>query len=469
MTSDMKTTSIHIAGALILTVCLGVSCRKELPALTGSDDPVTVLATISDAADTKVIYTEVGDKLKSAWAAGDHIVGWDDNGHKLELEIASADRITSEGVAIFTPVTGSASLPASGKIYMIYAPGKHYNNIGTNSLTVDLSNQAADVIPALMMATGTVSDRQIKLDFSNEMAIVMVKNPKIANAPSSSFGGLVLSGVNVYTSVTFGMGSNSLTMTPSTPGSITKNGLFMTNSSGEPTSDVTFYFAVPPSSSSAEISIGSFSPDKYAVYSSNRSFVKKKCYKVNAPALGNRAYKINITQPSEGGTFSTAPAGCSPWGGEVAITANPASVYWELVPSSIKVAMVTPGDVGLTSDNKFIMPEHDVTVTGSFRKLQYTLTKASATGGSFILKNTATGSEISSPTNLDWGTNITVVPSPNTGWIVDQVKYNDGSDHTVSLVSSAYKFDMPKKNTTVTVTFKIQVPGTTPEYPITNW
>lgn len=390
------------------------------------------------------------------------------SGNRLELEIASADRITSEGTAIFTTVTGSANLPASGKIYMIYAPGKSCSDVGTKTLTVDLSSQAAGVIPALMMATGTVSDRQIKLDFSNEMAIVMVKNPKVAGAPSSSFGGLVLSGDNVNTSVTFGMVSNSLTMTPSTPGSITKSGSFSTDASGSPVSDVTFYFAVPPSSSSARISIGSYAPDKYAVYSPDRSFVKKKCYNVDAPALGNREYKINITQPSEGGTFSTSPAGHSPWNNEVTITANPASEFWKLTPSSITVTKETTGDVGLTADNKFIMPYHDVTVTGSFHKLQYTLTAAGATNGSFKLYNGST--EITSGTKIDWGTEITVQTTPNEGYVVDQVKYNDGSEHTVDLDSSSeYKFVMPTHDTEVSVTFKIQVPGTTPEYPIIPW
>lgn len=453
---------------MILTVCLGISCQKEQPSRIGDSSSVTVMATISDAADTKVTYTEDGNILKSAWAVGDHIVGWDDDGHKLELEISNSDRIVN-GTAVFTTVTGSASLPASGNIYMIYAPGMHYSNVGDKTLTVGLSSQAAGVIPALMMATGTVSDRQIKLDFSNEMAIVMVKNPKVEGAPSSSFGGLVLSGDNVNTSVTFGMVSNSLTMTPSTPGSITKSGAFSTDASGIPVSDVTFYFAVPPSSSSAEISIGSYSPDKYAVYSLDRSFVKKKCYRVTAPELGNREYKINITQPSEGGTFSTSPAGRSPWNNEVTITATPTDKYWELTPSSITVTKVTTGPVGLKPDNKFDMPEEDVTVTGSFRKLQYTLTAAGATNGSFKLYNGST--EIISNTKIDWDTEITVQTTPNEGYVVDKVKYNDGSDHYVTLdsSSSAYKFNMPKHDTEVSVTFKIQVPGTTPEYPVIDW
>ena len=456
MISDMRTTAIHIAGALILTICLSASCRKELPARAEGGEPVTVTATISDAPDTKVTYTEDGNKLKSAWAAGDHIVGWDEDGNKLELEIASADRIASDGTAIFTTVTGSANLPASGNIYMIYAPGMHYSDVGTKTLTVDLSSQSEGVIPALMMATGTVTDRRISLSFSNEMSIVMVKNPKFAEAPNTLFGGLVLSGTNVNTSVKFEMVSNSLTMTPSAPGSIIKSGSFTTDSDGQPVSDVTFYFAVPPTSVQTEVSVSSLVPDGYSFYLQDRSFAKNKCYKIETPASGRFEYKIT-TKSYVGGTFTTDPASRSVWGHEVSITPQPAQ-YWELVPGSISVCEdESLAGLALLS-NTFTMPQRDVTVDGIFRKIKYLLSAANATNGVFTFKDTATDEEILTNTYIDWDTNVTVVTTPDAYYLVDEVKYNDGTDdHPVTLDSSSeYKFEMPTANTTVYVTFKKQ-------------
>lgn len=471
----MKTTAIHIAGALILTVCLGISCQKEQPSRIGDSSSVTVMATISDAADTKVTYTEDGNKLKSAWAVGDHIVGWDDSGNKLELEIASDERITSGGVAIFTPVTGSASLPASGKIYMIYAPGKKYSDVGTKTLTVNLSSQAENVIPALMMATGTVSDRQIKLDFSNEMAIVMVKNPKVSVKPNSSFGGLVLSGDNVNTSVTFKMVSNSLTMTPSTPGSITKSGSFSTDAYGRPRENVTFYFAVAPNTAEAQVKVGTFDPPYYEFIKAKATFTAGKCYVLANMDVPKQKFTITMDPEVKNGSFSTSPSGSAEWGSTVTITPSPTNpdTEYELTPKSITVTKKGGGTVTL-SGLTFTMPQDNVTVTGAFQKKKYILTSSvnSTTMGSVALKYTdpkIVPNSIASGSDIEWGSGVTVVPTANPGYVVDQVKYNDGSDHTVSLASSAYKFNMPKHDATVTVTFKIQVPGTTPEYPITPW
>lgn len=468
MISDMRTTAIHITGALILTICLGVSCRKELPAQAEGGEPVTVTATISDAPGTRVTYSEDGDKLKSAWAVGDRIVGWTEAGARLELEIASADRIVN-GTAVFTTVQGSASLPSSGRIYMIYAPGKHFGEIGAKSLTVDLRGQAEGVVPALMMATGTVIDRQIRLDFENEMSIVMVKNPKFPQAdPNTLVGSLVLSGENVYTSVTFGMENNALKMTPSAPGSIIKSGTFSIGTGGKPASDVTFYFAVPPTTASKEISVSSLVPEGYAFYLQNRSFVRNKCYRIVEPSVSKFQYNIT-TKSYDGGTFTTSPADRSPWGEEVAITIVPTS-QWEFKPGTLKVTIDGSSTGVALTDNKFTMPQADVTVAGTFRKLQYKLTANTPSHGSLILKNTDTGDVISSGTSIDWGTPVTVVPTADTGYVVDKVKYTwGGNSYEVQPANSVYKFNMPTGDTSVTVTFKIHIPGTTPEYPIVVW
>ena len=87
-----------------------------------------------------------------------------------------------------------------------------------------------------------------------------------------------------------------------------------------------------------------------------------------------------------------------------------------------------------------------ITLTG--KKTSYTITKASATNGSFTVKKGTTA-----VTSANYGDTITITPTANTNYEVDTVKYNDGSDHTIAY-SSGYSFSMPAHNVTVTVTFK---------------
>ena len=94
----------------------------------------------------------------------------------------------------------------------------------------------------------------------------------------------------------------------------------------------------------------------------------------------------------------------------------------------------------------------DQTITLTGKKINYTITKASTTNGSFTVKKSGGSSEISSANYQD---TIVITPSPtNSNYEVDTVKYNDGSDHTVYLNNSTYSFTMPAHTVTVTVTFK---------------
>lgn len=165
--------------AIALAAGICTSCQKETepsPDPGTSGGQVTVIATISDGG-TKVSYSESGSNLNQSWTASDHIVGWDASGNRIELEIKDANMI-KDGTAIFTPVTGSAAVPSSGKVYMIYAPGKHYTDVGVKSLTYVLGSQNENSVPALMTATGSVLNNVLALNFTNRLAIVAVKNPK---------------------------------------------------------------------------------------------------------------------------------------------------------------------------------------------------------------------------------------------------------------------------------------------------
>lgn len=63
------------------------------------------------------------------------------------------------------------------------------------------------------------------------------------------------------------------------------------------------------------------------------------------------------------------------------------------------------------------------------------------------------------------GETITITATPNQGYKVGSVKYNDGEDQEVSLVGGKYTFEMPAKNVTVKVTYIADTENQTPSSP----
>ena len=132
-------------------------------------------------------------------------------------------------------------------------------------------------------------------------------------------------------------------------------------------------------------------------------------------------------------------------GAEVILTATPAEGYafneW-----SVKGADETVIDV---VDNKFTMPAQNVTVSGTFSKVAYTITKAAAENGSFIVKNG--NAEV---TTAFKGDKLTLEATPAEGFIfgVWTVTYMDGETEK-SFNPSANTFNMPAANVTVSASF----------------
>lgn len=71
-----------------------------------------------------------------------------------------------------------------------------------------------------------------------------------------------------------------------------------------------------------------------------------------------------------------------------------------------------------------------------------------------ISASSTTGGEITvSHTNAIAGEHITVTATPEARYRLDQIVYNDGTDHTVTITDNKGSFTMPAANVTVTATF----------------
>lgn len=147
----------------------------------------------------------------------------------------------------------------------------------------------------------------------------------------------------------------------------------------------------------------------------------------------------------DGGTLSASAIKAGE-GTEITLTADPQLGYefnndWSVT--------ATDGTVINVVDNKFTMPAQDVTVSGTFSKVAYTITKAAAENGSFIVKNG--DAEV---TTAFKGDKITLEATPVEGFTFSNwnVTYKDGeTEQTVNVNANA--FYMPAANVTVSATF----------------
>ena len=144
-----------------------------------------------------------------------------------------------------------------------------------------------------------------------------------------------------------------------------------------------------------------------------------------------------------GGTLSATPSKAEA-GAEVTLTATPDAGYAFNNDWVVKDA----GEAEITvNDGKFTMPAKDVTVSGSFSKVDYTITKADCEGGSFTVKKN--GVEV---TKAQVGDAITLEASAAEGYEFDSwTVTNESTSKTVYV--SENSFTMPGANVTVSANF----------------
>ena len=147
----------------------------------------------------------------------------------------------------------------------------------------------------------------------------------------------------------------------------------------------------------------------------------------------------------EGGSFAASPRKAEV-GAEITLTATPEEGYAFNNDWSVKGADESVIEV---VDGKFTMPAQNVTVSGTFSKVAYTITKAAAENGSFTVKN---GTE--EVTTAFKGDKLTLEATPAEGFTFGKwtVTYMDGETEKSSN-PSANTFNMPAANVTVSATF----------------
>ena len=143
-----------------------------------------------------------------------------------------------------------------------------------------------------------------------------------------------------------------------------------------------------------------------------------------------------------GGTLSADPSKASA-GTEVTLTAAPEEGYKFNDNWTVKYA--DEGTVSVT-EGKFTMPAANVTVSGTFSKNDYRITKTASEHGSIVAKKGETVVE-----TAQIGDEITLVATPNEGYELKSWTVVDGEDKSIEVNNN--KFTMPASDVTITATF----------------
>lgn len=148
-------------------------------------------------------------------------------------------------------------------------------------------------------------------------------------------------------------------------------------------------------------------------------------------------YKVNIASAANG--VVTASATEAAEGAEVTLTINPNANY-ALNTLTVKTAN---GASVAVNNNKFIMPEGNVTVTATF-KIQYNVKIQTVTGGKVNANTTA----------CDAKTEILLTVAPDANYELDHVTVVNTATNEHMPLDMGNKFTMPAADVNVVATFK---------------
>lgn len=197
-----------------------------------------------------------------------------------------------------------------------------------------------------------------------------------------------------------------------------------------------------PGDDYTELSFNLYNSDIESIKLDSDGYIYVKSITVIGTPLPPK-YNVNVSKNIEGGEIFLTLGKCAE-GSEVVLTPRAQNGY-EFGEWSVVAADETSIDV---VDNKFTMPAQDVTVSCTFVKISYTITKAPAENGSFTVKLGDT--EVNTAQFRD---KLTLTATPNEGYSLEKwtVTYMDGE--TEKSFNPSGTFTMPAANVTVSASF----------------
>lgn len=198
-----------------------------------------------------------------------------------------------------------------------------------------------------------------------------------------------------------------------------------------------------PGDDYTELSFNLYNSDIESIKLDSDGYIYVKSITVIGTPLPPK-YNVNVSKNIDGGEIVSTWGKCAE-GSEVVLTPKAQNGY-EFGEWSVVAADGTSIDV---VDNKFTMPAQDVTVSCTFVKISYTITKAPAENGSFTVKLGDT--EVNTAQFRD---KLTLTATPNEGYSLEKwtVTYMVDGETEKSFNPSG-TFTMPAANVTVSASF----------------
>lgn len=180
-----------------------------------------------------------------------------------------------------------------------------------------------------------------------------------------------------------------------------------------------------------------------AVNTSNNRFFIDEVYVYSGPKpAGITLYTVSMS-PVEGGTLSATPSEASA-GAEVTLTATPNEGYEFKDDWTVKDANEVTVPV---NDGTFTMPAANVTVSGTFSKKDYRITKTASEHGYIVAKKGDAEVE-----TAQMGDEITLSANPNEGFEFTSWAVEDSKGAVIDVLDNT--FTMPASDVTITATFR---------------
>ncbi|MGM9781197.1 MAG: hypothetical protein ACI3Y7_05010 [Candidatus Cryptobacteroides sp.] len=210
----MKKTLILVCAAALALV----GCQKQLSPEQVSEpaSSSSIEAYALPSASSKAVYEEnATGALAGKWEVGDVIFGL--NGSTpFQFEVSAVD---AEGKATLNQTT-EVAFAAGDVLQAAFCPGKTAADLSGGSFALDLSEQAADVVPVLLLSKATVAEGPVvNFAFTNATSVVALKAPVFPAAISEgkAIKNVTLSGHEIVSSGVVSVVGDEFVFTPDAP------------------------------------------------------------------------------------------------------------------------------------------------------------------------------------------------------------------------------------------------------------
>lgn len=287
----MKRTLILVCAAALALV----GCQKQLAPeqVSESASGLAIEAYALPSASSKAVYEEnVSGALAGKWEVDDVIFGL--NGSTpFEFKVTAVD---AEGKATLVQTT-EVAFAAGDVLQAAFCPGKTAADLSGGSFALDLSEQAADVVPVLLLSKATVAEGpSVSFSFTNATSVVALKAPvfPVGISEGKKITNVTLSGHEIVSSGVVSVVGAEFVFTPDAPCNFIRKNVSLAAVDVDGTSykiDEPVYIVIPAAGKISKIS---------ALDNKNGFFT----YDLSASAIGTSSPQASKYYTLSGKTFT---------------------------------------------------------------------------------------------------------------------------------------------------------------------